>query len=82
MPKVADAELHVASLEHAKSRKSDTTFGQGDHTRTFYTHIGREVALAARIAAFVYIYARISQIAEIHTSFYATCLPYLRRCSY
>jgi hypothetical protein len=46
-------------------------FGQGT-TRTFYTHIGRKVALVARTAAFVYIYARISQIAEIHTSFYAT----------
>jgi hypothetical protein len=35
-------------------------------------HIGRKRALDAQAAAFVYIYARIPQIAEIHTSFYAT----------
>jgi hypothetical protein len=35
-------------------------------------HIGRRRALDAQAASFVYIYARIPQIAEIHTSFYAT----------
>jgi hypothetical protein len=35
-------------------------------------HIGRKRALDAQAAAFVYIYARIPQIAEIQTSFYAT----------
>jgi hypothetical protein len=34
------------------------------------------LALDAEIAAFVYIYARIPQIAEIHTSFYVTDVPY------
>jgi hypothetical protein len=35
-------------------------------------HIGRGVALDAQVAAFVYIYATISQIAEMTLSFYAT----------
>jgi len=39
-------------------------------------HIGREVALVVWTAALVYIYARISQIAEIHTSFYTTQSPH------
>jgi hypothetical protein len=38
-------------------------------------HIGKGVALVAQAAALVYIYARISQIAEIHTSSYATSTP-------
>src|SRR5271156_109515 len=54
------------------SRKSATIFGQGAIPEPSTPHIGREVALVARTAAFVYIYARISQIAEIRTSFYAT----------
>jgi hypothetical protein len=54
------------------SRKSATIFGQGTIPEPSTPHIGREVALVARTAAFVYIYARIPQIAEIHTSFYAT----------
>src|SRR5271155_5487282 len=37
-------------------------------------HIGRKVALDAQAAAFVYIYARSSQIAEMRLSFYATVL--------
>jgi hypothetical protein len=40
-------------------------------------HIGRKVALDAQAAAFVYIYARISQIAEMTLSFYVTaCISY------
>src|SRR2546423_1247422 len=35
-------------------------------------HIGRKVALDAQAAALVYIYARISQIAEMTLSFYVT----------
>ena len=54
------------------SRKSDTIFGQGTILEPFTPNTGREVALIARTAALVYIDARISQIAEIHTSFYAT----------
>jgi hypothetical protein len=54
------------------SRKSAIIFGQGAILEPSTPHIGREVALVARTAAFVYMYARISQIAEIHTSFYAT----------
>jgi hypothetical protein len=52
------------------SRKSDTIFGQGAIPEPSATHRGREVALVARMAAFAYIYTRISQIAEIHTSLY------------
>ena len=47
------------------SRKSATIFGQGTIPEPSTPHIGREVALVARTAAFVYIYARISQIAEM-----------------
>ena len=36
------------------------------------SHIGKGVALVALAAAFVYIYARIPQIAEMTLSFYAT----------
>jgi hypothetical protein len=54
------------------SRKSAIIFGQGAIPEPSTPHIGREVALVARTAAFVYIYARISQIAEMDTSFYAT----------
>jgi hypothetical protein len=53
------------------SRKSATIFGRGAIPEPSTPQISREVALVARTAAFVYIYARISQIAEIHTSFYA-----------
>ena len=54
--------------------ESDTIFGQGTILKPTPFHIGREVALDAQAAALVYIYARISQIAEIHTSFYVTAL--------
>jgi hypothetical protein len=54
------------------SRKSDTIFGQGTIPEPSTSHIGKGVALVARTAAFVYIYARISQIAEMTLSFYAT----------
>jgi hypothetical protein len=36
------------------------------------THIGKGVALGAQAEAFVYIYGRIPQIAEMTLSFYAT----------
>ena len=52
--------------------QSVTIFGQGTILEPTTPHIGREVALVARTAALVYIYARISQIAEIHRSFCAT----------
>jgi hypothetical protein len=51
---------------------SDTTFGQGTILEPSTSHISGEVELAAWATALVYIYARISQIAEIHTSFSAT----------
>src|SRR5271170_4391019 len=54
------------------SRKSDTIFGQGTMPEPSTSHIGQGVALDAPTAVLVYIYARISQIAEIQTSFYAT----------
>jgi hypothetical protein len=58
--------------EREVSRKLAIIFGQGTILGPSAPHIGREVALVAQTAAFVYIYARISQIAEIHTSLYAT----------
>jgi hypothetical protein len=39
------------------------------------------VELVARTAALVYIYARISQIAKIHTSLYSTTSPVKERVS-
>jgi hypothetical protein len=54
------------------SRKSDIIFGQRTIPEPSTIHIGKGVALDAETASLVYIYARISQIAEIHTSFYAT----------
>jgi hypothetical protein len=54
------------------SRKSDTTFGQGTIPELSTSHIGKGVALVALAAAFVYIYARIPQIAEMTLSFHAT----------
>jgi hypothetical protein len=54
------------------SRKSDTIFGQGTIPEPSTTHIGKGVALDAEIAALVYIYARISQRAEMTLSFYVT----------
>jgi hypothetical protein len=47
------------------SRKSATIFGQGTIPELSTSHIGKGVALVARAAAFVYIYARIPQIAEM-----------------
>src|SRR5271163_3565695 len=57
------------------SRKSDTIFGQGTIPEPSTSHIGKGVALVALAAAFVYIYARIPQIAEMTLSFYATLMP-------
>ena len=54
------------------SRKSATIFGQGTIPEPSASHIGKGVALVALAAAFVYIYARIPQIAEMTLSFYAT----------
>jgi hypothetical protein len=52
-------------LAHKVSRKSATIFGQGTIPELSTSHIGKGVALVARAAAFVYIYARIPQIAEM-----------------
>ena len=54
------------------SRKSATIFGKGTIPEPSTSHIGKGVALVAQTTAFVYIYARISQIAEMTLSFYAT----------
>src|ERR1700722_3085050 len=54
------------------SRKSATIFGQGTIPEPSTSHIGKGVALVAQTAAFVYIYARIPQIAEMTLSFHAT----------
>ena len=51
------------------SRKSDTTFGQGTIPELSTSHIGKGVALVALVATFVYIYARIPQIAEMTLKF-------------
>ena len=66
----------IAKRRPGVSRKSGTTFGQGTILEPSTPHIGREVALVVWTAALVYIYARISQIAEIHTSFYTTQSPH------
>ena len=54
------------------SRKSATIFGKGTIPEPSTSHIGKGVALVAQTAAFVYIYARIPQIAEMTLSFHAT----------
>ena len=54
------------------SRKSATIFGQGTIPEPSTSHIDKGMALVALAAAFVYIYARIPQIAEMTLSFYAT----------
>ena len=61
------------------SRRSDTTFVSICFNVCFRAilkptslHIGMGVALDAQAAAFVYIYARIPQIAEMTLSFHAT----------
>ena len=54
------------------SRKSATIFGQGTIPEPSTSYIGKGVALVALAAAFVYIYARIPQIAEMTLSFHAT----------
>src|SRR5947207_5870578 len=73
--------IHLSSLASMRSpqvsQKSDTIFGQGTMPESSTSHIGQGVALVARTAAFVYIYARISQIAEMTLSFYATAGAYL-----
>jgi hypothetical protein len=58
------------------SRKSATIFGKGTIPELSKSHIGKGVALAAQTAAFVYIYVRIPQIAEMTLSFYATTGQY------
>ena len=59
------------------SRKSVTILGRRSISEPSTPHIGKEVALVARTAAFVYIYARIPQRAEMPLSFYATELKLL-----
>ena len=59
------------------SQKSDTIFAQETIPEPSTTHIGKGVALDAEIISSYrvhtqYLYARIPQISEIHTSFYAT----------
>jgi hypothetical protein len=54
------------------SRKSATIFGNGTIPEPSESHIGKGVALVAQTAAFVYIYARIPQIAERTLSFHVT----------
>ena len=57
--------------------ESDTIFGQGTMPEPATSYIGQEVALDAQAAVLVYIEARISQIAETHSSFpshVVTCL--------
>src|SRR5277367_5522012 len=54
------------------SRKLDSIFPRGTIRQPSGSHIGREVALVTRTAAFVYTYARIPQIAEMTLSFHAT----------
>ena len=58
--------------EDIASRKSATIFGQETIPGPSTSHIGKRVALVAQAVAFVYIYARISQIAEMTLSFHAT----------
>jgi len=57
------------ACEHLVSRKSDTIFGQRTVPGPSTTHIGKGVALDAQAEAFVYIYGRIPQIAEMTLSF-------------
>ena len=55
------------------SRKSATIFGTGTISEPSGSHIGSKgVALVAQTTAFVYIYARFSQIAEMTLSFHVT----------
>jgi hypothetical protein len=54
------------------SRETDTILGQGTIPEPSTPHIGKGVALVAQTASFVYIYARISQIAEMTLSFHVT----------
>jgi hypothetical protein len=60
------------------SRKSATIFGMGTIPEPSGSHIGKGVALVAQTTAFVYIYARIPQIAEMRLSFHATLLDVKR----
>jgi hypothetical protein len=65
----------LLDLLHGLSRKSATIFGKGTIPEPSESHIGKGVALVAQTAAFVYIYARIPQIAEMTLSFHATRVP-------
>ena len=56
------------------SRKSAIIVGQETIPEPSTPHIGRGLAFVALTAIFVYVYARISQIAVKETSFYATRL--------
>jgi hypothetical protein len=53
------------------SRKSATIFGMGTIPEPSTSHIGKGAAPVAQTTAFVYIYARIPQIAEMTLSFHA-----------
>jgi hypothetical protein len=69
---ILPVKLRIHYVKCSVSRKSDTTFGQGTIQELSTSHIGKGVALVALAAAFVYIYARIPQIAEMTLSFHAT----------
>ena len=58
------------------SRKSATIFGKGTIPKPSKSHIGKGAALVAQTTAFVYVYARIPQIAEMTLSFHATIFVY------
>jgi hypothetical protein len=61
------------------SRKSATIFGTGTIPEPSGSHIGKGVALVAQTTAFVYIYARFPQIAEMTLSFHATIRQVISR---
>src|SRR5271170_4522659 len=64
----------------ALSRKSATIFGTGTIPEPSGSHIGKGVALVAQTTTFVYIYARIPQIAEMTLSFHATHWMLVVKC--
>jgi hypothetical protein len=66
--------MHVGyEMQRVKlSRETATIFGRGTILEPSTSHIGQGVALVAQTAAFVYIYVRISQIAEMTGSFHVT----------
>ena len=74
-PKAAGPPIYLV-IFGGGSQKSVTILGRRTIPEPSTPHIGREVALVARTAAFVYIYARIPQIEEMTRSFHATPVNY------